>query len=76
MRLKELEEENRRLNRRLELIVADQALRITVLKEVNSKKMVSKAGVGHVVKKQICTERQACRYLKVSRSIVFVANKN
>lgn len=30
-----------------------------------------KAGVGHVVKKQICSERQACRYLKVSRSIVY-----
>lgn len=30
-----------------------------------------KAGVGHVVKKQLCTERQACRYLKVSRSIVY-----
>ena len=34
LRLKELEEENRRLK----LIVADQALHITVLKEVNSKK--------------------------------------
>lgn len=30
-----------------------------------------KAGVGHVVKKQLCTERQACRYLKVSRSIAY-----
>lgn len=30
-----------------------------------------KAGVGYVVKKQLCTERQACRYLKVSRSIVY-----
>ena len=27
--------------------------------------------VGHVVKKQPCTERQACRYLKVSRSIAY-----
>lgn len=30
-----------------------------------------KAGVGHAVKEQLCTERQACRYLKVSRSIVY-----
>ena len=28
-------------------------------------------GVGHVVNKQLCTERQACRYLKVSRSIAY-----
>ena len=30
-----------------------------------------KAGVGHVILKKLCTERQACRYLSVSRSVVY-----
>lgn len=34
------------------------------------------AGVGHVVKKHIYTERQACGYLKVSGSIVLRISEN
>ena len=66
--LKTLREENSRLKR----LVADQLLNIQVLKEVNSKKMVSPAQKRHaaqgVVAAGLCSRRRACRYLGLARS--------
>src|ERR1035438_2549304 len=66
--LRGLRDENARLKR----LVADQALHIQVLKEVNGKKRVSpsqkRRAASSVVEAQRCSGRQACRYLGLGRS--------
>ena len=69
-RLKALEEENARLKR----IVAQQVIDIEILKEINSKKMVSplarRSVVKYLVKRDRCSQRRACLVLGIPRSPV------
>ncbi|WP_325099608.1 transposase [Luteolibacter yonseiensis] len=70
-RLKALEEENSRLKR----LVADQALDIQILKEVNSKKVVSpvqkKTVIETLVSAGSCGVARACRLSCLARSAVY-----
>jgi hypothetical protein len=62
-RLRALEAENRRLKN----LVADQAVQISILKEVNSKKVVSpsqkRRAIKHVIEQGQGTTAEACRAL-------------
>jgi hypothetical protein len=60
-----------RENARLKRLVADQALNIQVLKEVNAKKASPsqrRHAVQDAVAAGVCSRRQACRYLGLARS--------
>ena len=67
-RLKELEKENGELKKML----AESMVKIRVLEEANSKKVVSpaqkKQAVEHVIVQGLCSVRRACHYLGLHRS--------
>jgi putative transposase len=67
-RLKQLEEENRKLKR----IVADQSLDLMMLRDLVTKKMVGsaaqRAAVDHLMKAHQASERRACRLVGIARS--------
>ena len=67
-RMKELEKENARLKK----LVAEQALDISILRDVNSKKLLSPAkrlaAVKYAVVKHHVAERRACRVLQINRN--------
>ena len=68
-RLKELEDENRRLKR----MVADLSLDKQMLEDVSGKKVVAPAlkrrAAGHLIKTHGISERRACRLLQLHRSV-------
>jgi putative transposase len=71
-RLRALEDENARLKR----VVADQAVQIQILKEVNAKKMVSSSSrrraVKQMVEEGLGSAAQACRALGLARSSFYL----
>jgi putative transposase len=62
-------------NRRLKHLVADKAVQISILKEVNSKKVVSpsqtRRAIKHVIEEGTATTAQACRALGLQRSTYY-----
>ena len=74
-RLRSLEDENGRLKR----LVADQAGQIQILKEVNSKKVVSpshkRRAIQLIVEQDMGTTAQACRALGLARSSFYCASQ-